>query len=214
MTFSIVARCPETGRLGAAVASASIAAGARCPFAESRVGAALTQNRTHPSIGPRALELLRAGLSGDEAARKAAETFEFPEWRQVALIDSAGRIGTFHGARCSGVHAEARGEAAAAVGNLLMSVDVPAAMIEAFSIADGVLEDRLLAALDAGLAAGGEVKPLRSAALLAVDRDPFASADLRIDHDEAPLAGLRALWTEWRPLAETCRKWALDPYGA
>jgi uncharacterized Ntn-hydrolase superfamily protein len=157
--------------------------------------------------------LLGKGVKGDDAARQAAESFDFPEWRQVAIVDTAGMIGTFHGARCSGVHAEARGDAAVALGNLLQSADVPAAMIAGYAVAQGMLEERLLAALDAGLAAGGEVKPLRSAALLVVDRDPFPYTDLRVDWDEAPLARLRALWGEWRPVADTCRTWALDPYG-
>jgi uncharacterized Ntn-hydrolase superfamily protein len=213
MTFSIVARCAETGRLGVAVVTATVAVGARCSFAASGVGAVVTQNRTNPLIGPRALALLSAGAKGDDAARQAAEGFDFPEWRQVASVDAAGRIGTFHGARCSGVHAEARGAAAVALGNLLQSIGVPAAMIDGYMAAQGMLEERLLAALDAGLAAGGEVKPLRSAALLVVDRDPFPYTDLRVDWDEAPLARLRALWGEWRPVADTCRTWALDPYG-
>jgi uncharacterized Ntn-hydrolase superfamily protein len=212
MTFSIVARCAETGRLGVAVATASVAVGARCPFAASGVGAVVTQNRTNPLIGPRALALLGAGAKGDDAARQAAEGFDFPEWRQVAIVDAAGRIGTFHGARCSGVHAEARGAAAVALGNLLQSADVPAAMIDGYAAAQGVLEERLLAALDAGLTAGGEIKPLRSAALLVVDRDPFPYTDLRVDWDTAPLAALRMLWFQWRPVADTCRTWALDPY--
>jgi len=213
MTFSIVARCAQTGRLGVAVATASVAVGARCPFAAAGVGAVVTQNRTHPLIGPRALALLGAGATGDEAARQAAESFDFPEWRQVAIVDAAGRIGTYHGARCSGRYAEARGEAVVALGNLLQSDGVPSATIDGYAAADGPLEERLLAGLEAGLAAGGEVNPLRSAALLVVDRDPFPYTDLRIDGDAMPLVRLRALWAEWRPLADTCRKWTLDPYG-
>jgi uncharacterized Ntn-hydrolase superfamily protein len=214
MTFSIVARCAQTGRLGVAVATASVAVGARCPFAAAGVGAVVTQNRTNPLIGPRALALLGAGAMGNEAARQAAEGFDFPEWRQVAIVDAAGRIGTYHGARCSGRHAEARGEAVVALGNLLQSDGVPSATIDGYAAAEGPLEERLLAGLEAGLAAGGEVNPLRSAALLVVDRDPFPYTDLRIDADERPLLRLRALWAEWRPLADTCRKWTLDPYGA
>jgi uncharacterized Ntn-hydrolase superfamily protein len=213
MTFSIVARCMETGRLGVAVTTASVAVGARCPFAAAGVGAVVTQNRTNPLIGPRALALLRTGIQVEDAVRQAAESFDFPEWRQVAIVDRAGRIGTFHGARCSGLNAEARGEAVVALGNLLQSTGVPAAMIAGYVKAEGTLEARLMAALEAGLAAGGEVKPLRSAALLVVDCDPFPYTDLRVDWDDAPLVRLRALWTEWQPLANTCRKWALDPYG-
>jgi uncharacterized Ntn-hydrolase superfamily protein len=213
MTYSIVARCAQTGRLGVAVATASVAVGARCPFAAAGIGAVVTQNRTHPLIGPRALTLLEAGVGGDAAARQAAETFDFPEWRQVALVEASGRIGTYHGARCSGVHGEARGEAAVALGNLLRSKDVPAAALAGYEAAFGTLEHRLLAGLVAGLAAGGEIKPLRSAALLVVDRDAFAYTHLRIDADADPLRKLDQLWQEWQPLAETCRRWALDPGG-
>lgn len=214
MTYSIVARCASTGRLGVAVATASVAVGARCPFATAGVGAVVTQNRTHPLIGTRALTLLEAGLTGDAAARQAAEAFDFPEWRQVALVDAAGRIGTYHGARCSGIHAEARGEAAVSLGNLLRSEHVPAAALAGYEAAVGTLEERLLAGLAAGLAAGGEIKALRSAALVVVDRDVFPCTHLRIDADDEPLRRLDALWQEWRPLAETCRRWALDPYRA
>jgi uncharacterized Ntn-hydrolase superfamily protein len=214
MTYSIVARCARTGRLGVAVATASVAVGARCPFATAGIGAVVTQNRTHPSIGPRALTLLEAGITGDAAARQAAETFDFPEWRQVALVDASGRIGTYHGAKCSGVHAEARGEAAVSLGNLLCSEHVPAAALAGYEAAVGTLEQRLLAGMAAGLVAGGEIKPLRSAALVVVDRDAFPYTNLRIDADDDPLRKLDELWQQWQPVAETCRRWALDPDGA
>lgn len=214
MTFSIVARCAETGRLGIAVATGSIAAGARCPFVEGGIGAVVTQNRTHPLIGPKALDLLRGGAAASDIAERAAGAFPFPEWRQVAVVDAHGRVSAFSGARCSGVHAVAQGEGFVALGNLLASPNVPAAMAERFREGTGALEDRLLAALDAGLAAGGEIKPLRSAALKVADRDPFPYTDLRVDCDDAPIERLRTLWRQWQPVADTCRKWALDPDGA
>jgi uncharacterized Ntn-hydrolase superfamily protein len=214
MTYSIVARCEQTGRLGVAVASASIAVGARCPFVQAGVGAVTTQNRTQPLIGPRALALLEAGMSGDEVARTAAESFDFPEWRQVALVDMQGRVGTYHGARCSGVHGEMRGTAVVALGNLLGSTEVPAAALRGYERATGPLEARLLAGLAAGLAAGGEIKPLRSAALVIVDRDAFPCTHLRIDADSDPLGMLDALWHEWQPVTDICRRWALDPNNA
>ena len=213
MTFSIVARCAETGRLGVATATGSIAVGARCPFAAAGVGAAVTQNRTLPLIGPKALDCLRAGMSPADAAAAAARSFPFPEWRQVAVVDAQGAVGAFAGERCSGINAIVLGEGAVALGNLLQDPAVPAAMLDGFAAGAGLLEERLLAALDAGLAAGGEVKPIRSAALLVVDRDPFPCTDLRIDFDELPLGRLRALWRAWRPAADTVRSWAVDPYA-
>jgi uncharacterized Ntn-hydrolase superfamily protein len=214
MTYSIVARCVSTGRLGVGVATASVAVGARCPFATAGIGAVVSQNRTHPLIGPRVLALLEAGLIGDAAAHQAAAAFEFPEWRQVALVDATGRIGTYHGARCSGIHGEARGEAVVALGNLLRSEHVPAAALAGYEAAVGTLEERLLEGLAAGHAAGGEINPLRSAALVVVDRDAFPYTHLRIDADSDPLRKLEDLWRQWQPVAETCRRWALDPNSA
>jgi uncharacterized Ntn-hydrolase superfamily protein len=212
MTFSIVARCAETGRLGVAVATASLAVGGRCPYAMSGVGAVTTQNRTHPMIGPRVLELLRDGVAAQDAVEAAATAFAFPKWRQVAVVDSKGGVGVFHGAHCSGVHAEARGAGVVALGNLLQTDAVPGAMIAAFEATVGMLEDRLLAGLAGGLAAGGEVNPLQSAALLVVDGDPFPFTNLRVDWDgAAPLETLQALWQKWRPVAGTYRTWAVDP---
>jgi uncharacterized Ntn-hydrolase superfamily protein len=214
MTFSIVARCAETGRLGIGVTTASLAVGGRCPFVRAGIGAVTTQNRTHPLIGPRVLDLLDEGATAAEAVAAAVEGFPFPEWRQVAAVDARGGIGVHHGARCSGLHAEARGAGVVALGNLLASAEVPGAMVSAFEMSQGMLEDRILAALAAGLSAGGEVKPLQSAALLVADRDPFPYTNLRVDGDEAaPLDRLGALWRRWRPQAETCRAWALDPYS-
>jgi uncharacterized Ntn-hydrolase superfamily protein len=100
-----------------------------------------------------------------------------------------------------------------ALGNLLRSQDVPAAALAGYEAALGTLEHRLLAGLVAGLAAGGEIKPLRSAALVVVDRDAFPYTHLRIDADDDPLRKLDQLWREWQPVAETCRRWALDPGG-
>jgi uncharacterized Ntn-hydrolase superfamily protein len=214
MTFSIVARCAETGRLGVAVATASLAVGGRCPFVAGGIGAVTTQNRTHPSIGPRVLDLLRDGASAAQAVETAVAAFPFPEWRQVAVVDAQGGIGVFHGTRCAGLHAEARGRGVVALGNLLQSDAVPGAIVAAFEATGGKLEDRLLAGLIAGLAAGGETNPIQSAALLVAGDDPFPYTSLRVDWDgTAPLDQLAALWQRWQPVAPKCRAWALDPYS-
>jgi uncharacterized Ntn-hydrolase superfamily protein len=213
MTFSLVARCAQTGALGIATTSASIAVGARCPHVSSGTGAITSQNRTDPTLGPALLEALRSGADPDEALRSVTGRAAFAEWRQLAVVDARGRIASYHGSRCSGTHGEARADAAIAIGNLLASSDVPAAMLAAYQATDGLLEIRLLAALDAGLAAGGEINSLRSAALKVAAGDPFPRTDLRVDHDGAPLSTLRALWQVWAPEADKCRSWALDPYS-
>jgi uncharacterized Ntn-hydrolase superfamily protein len=214
MTFSLLAHCVTTGRLGVATATSSLAVGGRVPFALARVGVVATQNRTDPMIGPAVLAALGEGRDAQGALDRAVAGTIFPEWRQVAVIDGHGRIATYHGERCSGIHAEARGDGAVALGNILATPDVPKAVIEAFEAAIGTLEQRLVAGLMGGLAAGGEMKPLRSAALLVVDADPFPYANLRVDAADVPLDALRDLVEAWGPEAEKCRKWALDPYNA
>lgn len=215
MTFSILARCHRTGRLGVAGTTSSIAFGGRCPYGRSGLGVVATQNRTDPTIGPRVLNQLAAGFGAGAALDAAMAATLHPEWRQVAVMDAAGGIATFNGARCSGIHAEARGTAAVALGNILANPGVPAAMLAAFEADAGpVLEDRLIAALRAGLAAGGELKPLRSAALITVGRDPFPDSNLRIDSAEDPIGALDDLWHEWQDMAPRCRLWAYDPGAA
>jgi uncharacterized Ntn-hydrolase superfamily protein len=211
MTFSVVAQCGETGRLGVATASASLAVGARCPHARDGVGAVTTQNRTDPGLGPRVLDCLARGMAAEAALATVMAQAEAAEWRQVAVIDRAGAVATYHGERCSGVFGEARGAGVVALGNLLASAAVPQAMVAGFmGAADLILEERLMAALEAGLAAGGEVRPLRSAALVVVG-EPYPGSNLRVDWADAPLAGLAALWRAWAPQMAQCRLWAVDP---
>lgn len=214
MTFSLLARCASTGRLGVATTTSSLAVGGRVPFALAGAGVIATQNRTDPMIGPAALAALAQGGGAQEALDRAIAATRFPEWRQVALMDARGTIATWHGAQCSGTHAEARSKDAVALGNILATPLVPQAVIDGFEAADGSLEARLVAGLAAGLAAGGEMKPLRSAALIVVDRDPFPYANLRVDGSEAPLDDLHRLVEAWASEAEKCRKWVLDPWNA
>lgn len=211
MTFSILAHCAETGRLGMAVTSSSLAVAARCAFARGRVGVVATQNRTDPTIGPRLLAALEAGRTIESALEEVIAATAHPSWRQVGVIDAQGRMASFNGSNCSGLHAEARGEGCLSLGNILADTAVPAAVIAGFAAAEGPLEARLIAALAAGEAAGGELKELRSAGLITVGEDPFPYSNLRIDSSDRPLAALDALWREWEPLADTCRLWALDP---
>jgi uncharacterized Ntn-hydrolase superfamily protein len=215
MTFTLVARCIRTGDFGVAVASASLAVGARCPHVRGVTGAVTTQSRTDPTLGPRVLDLLQAGQDAASALNLAVGMAAFPEWRQLAVVDRAGRVATHHGARCAGLCAEERGDGCVALGNLLASADVPPAMIAGFEAAPGQsLEHRLLAGLRAGLAAGGETRSLRSAALLVVAEDPFPRTDLRIDIHEDPTGALHALHDQWWQEANTIRLWALNPSEA
>jgi uncharacterized Ntn-hydrolase superfamily protein len=214
MTFSIAARCAQTGAFGCAVTSSSIAVASRCAFARAGVGTALSQNVTDPRLGPQALELMASGLSAAEALARLRSEAPHLAWRQLAAVDRAGGRAHFIGARTLGRHAAAEGEACVAIGNLLADRGVPQAMIGAFAQAAGQFAERLLIALEAGLAAGGEESPVRSAGLLVADRQPWPVVDLRVDWHDRPIAALRALWTEYAPQQEAYVTRALDPDAA
>ena len=212
MTFSVVGMCRQTGMFGAAVTTSSIGVGSRCPFAQAGVGAVLTQHRTDPRLGPRGLELLAAGHSASQVISVLAQDNPTIGWRQLAIIDRQGETAYYHGDRISSIHAAAQGNAVCAIGNILRSEDVPQAMVEAFGQEPKAhLAERLLRALEAGLEAGGELKQVKSAALLVVHEQPFPLVDLRVELDPQPLAELRFLWELYRPQLELYLRRAIDP---
>ena len=212
MTFSVVGMCRQTGMFGAAVTTSSIGVGSRCPFAQAGVGAVLTQHRTDPRLGPRGLELLAAGHSARQAMAALVQDNPTIGWRQLAIIDTQGETAYYHGDRISSIHAAAQGNAVCAIGNILRSENVPQAMVEAFGQEpEAHLAERLLRALEAGLAAGGELKQVKSAALLVVHEQPFPLVDLRVELDPQPLTELRFLWELYRPQLELYVRRAIDP---
>src|SRR5215471_11806465 len=111
MTFSIAARCQRTGQIGAAVASSSPAVAARCAHTRAGTGAVLTQNVTDPRLGPRGLKLLALGASADDAVRILQAAAPHAEHRQIAVVDAAGRVAGFSGAKCLGVYSLVKGDA-------------------------------------------------------------------------------------------------------
>ena len=216
MTFSIIGRCATTGMFGVAIATSSICVGARCPHARAGAGAVATQNITDPAFGPRILDLLAAGHEAPAALAKATAGRAHLDYRQLTVIDRAGRTAHFTGRRILGANAVSEAVDCLAAGNLLKSTAVPQAMTAAFAAAAGVhLAERLLSALEAGLAAGGEAGPVHSAALLVAHEQPFPLVDLRCDwDDENPLARLRRLWTDYEPQMAAYLARALDPTAA
>ena len=160
MTFSVVARCAETGQLGIAISSSSIAVGARCPWLRPGVGAVASQNITLPSLGPHILDSLGQGLAPNEALETVLAGQDHSQFRQVTVIDNQGRTAHFSGAQTLGIHAALSGEQCVAAGNMLAHPGVIAAMVQAFENASGHLADRLLAAMQAGQAKGGEAGPV------------------------------------------------------
>ncbi|KWR76937.1 MULTISPECIES: DUF1028 domain-containing protein [Pseudomonas] len=215
MTFSIVGRCAETGQLGIAISSSSIAVGARCPWVRAGVGAVATQNVTLPALGPQILDRLEAGLAPAAALDQALSSNGYSEYRQVTVIDQHGQVALFTGSEALGVNHAVAGENCVAAGNLLSSTAVIEAMTKAFEAADGCLAERLLAAMQAAMAAGGEAGPVHSAALKVVGDLVWPMVDLRVDWaDEAPIDALEKLWVAYKPQMQDYITRALDPTKA
>ncbi|WP_455355717.1 DUF1028 domain-containing protein [Streptomyces sp. SYSU K217416] len=202
MTFSLAARCLRTGQFGVAVTSSSPAVAARCAHVRTGVGAACSQNVTDPRLGPRLLDHLVTG-SGDaaDAMRRTVGGEPHGDWRQLTVIGVSGVPAHHSGSRALGTYAHALGPDAVAAGNLLANPGVPRAMLDAFAEDPAApLARRLVDALAAGVAAGGEEGPLHAAGLLVADTVPWPVVDLRVDWTEGdPVAELAALWKVWEP---------------
>lgn len=203
MTFSLAARDPKTGMFGIGIATSSIAVGNRCPFARAGVGAVTTQHRTDIRLGPKGLDFLAAGLSAEETVRRLVAESEFPDQRQVAAVDREGRTAFFTGPKIASINGGYQGRGCVSTGNVIANLNVPKAMVENFESTEGKpFAERLLDAIDAGLAAGGETQPIMAAALLVVDKESWPLVDLRVDYDVEPQAKLRSLWTIYKPQVE------------
>ncbi|MBY0319084.1 MAG: DUF1028 domain-containing protein [Reyranella sp.] len=212
MTFSIAGRCARTGMLGCVVTTSSMAVGSRCAWAEADVGAVLTQHRTNPRLGPRILARLRDGTSPQAAIEELERSEPNLGWRQLAVVGADGTGAVFNGGRITSILKAKVGRDCAAAGNILRNTDVVDAMVASFEGGeDQPLAERLMRAIEAGDAAGGEPKQLKSAALLVVHRDSFPFVDLRVDLSAQPLVELRFLWELYQPAAETYVVRAVDP---
>jgi uncharacterized Ntn-hydrolase superfamily protein len=216
MTFSIVGRCPDTGQLGIAISSSSISVGARCPWLRAGVGAVSTQNVTLPALGPRILDFLEGEkLEPAAAMRRALDADTWSQYRQVTVIDARGGTAHFTGEQALGIHHAVAGEQCVGAGNMLTGPEVIEAMVDAFQNSQGVLADRLLLSMRAGIAAGGEAGPVHSAALKVVGEVIWPIIDLRVDWADAdPIGQLDALWQAYRPQMQDYLTRALNPSAA
>jgi len=212
MTFSLVARSAETGQFGMVIASSSPAVAARCAHVRAGVGAVASQNVTDPALGPLVLDEMAAGLSAAAALDRIIGGRRHAEYRQLLVVDRTGAWAMHSGRQVLGLWGEAGGDGCAAGGNLLASADVPGAMIAGFAAARGDLPVRLMAALRAGLEAGGEAGPLHSAGLKVADRLSWPLIDLRCDWSDAcPVLALERAWEVYRPQAAAYVQRAEDP---
>ncbi|MCV2863744.1 DUF1028 domain-containing protein [Albidovulum sediminicola] len=215
MTFSLVARCERTGMFGVAISSSSPAVAARCSHARAGVGAVASQNVTDPALGPMALDLMAGGMTAEAAVEELRRQGRFMEYRQVLAVDAAGGTAIHSGPNALGIWAEARADNVASGGNLLANDGVPGAIVAAFLDSDGHLGDRLVAALRAGLAAGGEAGPVHSAGMKVVDRMSWPVADLRCDWTEGcPIEAVATAWDIYKPQLDAYVQRALDPRAA
>ena len=215
MTFSLVARCAETGMFGMAVASSSPAVSARCAHVRAGVGAVASQNVTDPSLGPKMLDLLESGLDAQSALGEIKRTVKFLEYRQILAVDHLGNIAIHSGENSLGIWTQAEGEDVASGGNLLANDQVPTAIISGFTLATGHIGDRLLAAMRAGLDTGGEAGPIHSAGMKIVDTVSWPVADLRCDWtDECPISAVETAWQVYKPQLDAYTQRALNPTEA
>lgn len=215
MTFSLVARCARTGMFGVAISSSSPAVAARCAYARAGVGAVASQNVTDPTLGPLALDLMAGGMGADQAVAEVRRRGAFIEYRQVLAVDGSGQTAIHSGPNSLGIWTQAQGPDVASGGNLLANDGVPQAIVDGFLVSSGHLGDRLIAALRAGLAAGGEAGPVHSAGLMLVDQVPWPVADLRCDWTEGcPIEAVARAWEVYKPQLDAYVQRALDPRAA
>jgi uncharacterized Ntn-hydrolase superfamily protein len=198
-TFSIVGYDPQVQEWGVAVQSKFLCVGALVSWAGAGAGAVATQSYANTSFGPEGLALMEGGLSAQEALDRLIAADDGRARRQVGLVDAAGRTATYTGAECHAWAGGLTGENYAAQGNILVSGATVEAMARTFEAAQGELADRLVEALAAGQAAGGDRRGQQSAAVLVVRAEGGYGGyndrylDLRVDDDPAPIERLKAL---------------------
>jgi uncharacterized Ntn-hydrolase superfamily protein len=199
MTWSIAAHDPATGAFAVAVATCAFAVGASCPFVRSGVGAVSTQSMTNRYLGPAILDAMARGLPPDAAIRGALEGDDGRGMRQVHAVDRHGRAAAFTGGNCVEWCGDANARGISVAGNMLAGPAVVADTLSAFRAgADRALPERLLAAMLAGEAAGGDRRGRQSAAMVLTTTEDFPDLSLRVDDHADPLAELGRLLGLWR----------------
>jgi uncharacterized Ntn-hydrolase superfamily protein len=194
MTWSIIAR-DASGAFGVAIATRFFAVGALCPHAESNVGALSTQALINPHYGRQGLELLRAGVPAPEVVRRLVTPDEGREQRQLHVIDAAGRIGEHTGANCIEWCGAVSSNGYSVAGNMLANERVVPETARAYEQNQKLsFPERLIAALEAGEAAGGDKRGKQSAALLIYSTEAYPQLSLRVDDHADPLVELKRLY--------------------
>jgi uncharacterized Ntn-hydrolase superfamily protein len=193
MTWSIIAR-DASGAFGVAIATRFFAVGSLCPHAQSGVGALSTQALMNPHYGPQGLAMLREGVAAPEVVKRLVAPDEGREQRQVHVIDGAGRIGQHTGGQCVDWCGAVSGDGYSVAGNMLANERVVRETAKAFQGTRRTFAERLIAALEAGEAAGGDKRGKQSAALLIYSTEEYPELSLRVDDHAEPLVELRRLY--------------------
>ncbi len=194
-TFSIVGRCARTGQLGGAVASAGPGVGPMCLFARAGVGTVASQSWCNPYLAYDGLDLMEQGKSAQEVCNKLVAEDPGREIRQVGYVDAKGGSAAFTGTECAQWNGAITGPDFASQGNLLVGGETVSAMAETFQRLEALgLAERLIAALEAGDAAGGDARGKQGAAVLVVHTERYPLVDLRADEHRYPVAELRRVY--------------------
>jgi len=199
VTYSIVARDAKTGEFGVAVQSHYFQVGPTVPWALSGVGAVATQSRVNVSYGPLGLEYLRAGYTAEQTLKALTSGDSQPEIRQCAIVDAAGNVAAHTGSKCIAAAGHQMGDGFSCQANLMERDTVWAAMAEAYMSTDAPLAERMMAALEAAEAEGGDIRGKQSAAMLVVSGKSTGRSwedrviDLRVEDGAEPLPELRRL---------------------
>lgn len=214
MTFSITARCPRSGAFGTAITSSSIAVASRCAW-PGPMGAVTSQNLTNPALGTAGQTMLRQGLGAGGVLKTILAGDPSPAWRQVAVIDRYGVVAAHCGENAFPKSNVSTGPGVIAMGNLLAFRSVTEAMLNAFlDLPAEPFAERLVRALEAGLAAGGEIAPVKAAGLKICSYHDWPVVDLRVDWADNPIRALRDVWDTYRPQEPDFVEWARDPDAA
>lgn len=195
-TYSIVARDPDRGELGVAVQSHWFSVGPLVPWAMPGAGAVATQANVAVTYGPHGLELMRRGASAEQALTQLLAADDGGHGRQVAMVDARGGVAAHTGMSCMPFAGHVKGQQVSCQANIMANDTVWRSMLDAFGVAVGPLADRLLAALEAGEAAGGDIRGRQSAAILVVpaEGEPWETTlSLRVEDHPDPLLELRRL---------------------
>ncbi|RKD22973.1 hypothetical protein BEP19_12135 [Ammoniphilus oxalaticus] len=207
-TFSIVARCPDSGRFGVAISTAVPAVGSLCSFAKAGVGAIATQAWVNPSLGVKGLALLEEGLSAEQTLKRLLAEDDGRNSRQLGIVDASGQSIAYTGSRTVRHQGHTSGPNYAIQGNMLKGPETLQAMEDSFCSSEGELAERLMRALEAGQAAGGDKRGKVSAALTVVDTEGFPYCELRVDEHADPVAELRRIFNIHRIGLMSCyNKW-------